>query len=223
MLWVDVTASEAIAMAWADGVRASVGASNTPRICVAMATSAADACRDDRGLCRRQWLDFAGPLDGRVLVERHGRRFENGRAHIAFKSALVAELAGADLALAARLVEEPLGRILATGRYPVEHIWAAQVSILLPIVERERRRLIEFYRDSWRLPHRRRDETEIAHADDLEIGDMAVQSQWVGALRSERRRLDWLRRVRNALAHNESVPWDTLITPVARGIVDFRQ
>ena len=125
--------------------------------------------------------------------------------------------------LAARLAEEPLGRILASDEHPAEQVWTAQLSVLFPIVERERRRLIDAYWESWRVPHCRPDGTRILEPEKLEIGDMAAQSQWVGALRSERRRLDWLRRVRNALAHGEVVPWDTLIAPVARGIVDFRR
>ena len=59
--------------------------------------------------------------------------------------------------------------------------------------------------------------------EDLEIGDMAAQARRFRVLETEQRRLDWLRRVRNALAHNEIVPWGTLVSPVALQIVDFRE
>ena len=74
----------------------------------------------------------------------------------------------------------------------------------------------------WRIPHIRKDGTEINSLHDLEIGDMAVQSQSEGLLERERHRLGWLRRVRNALAHNEVVPWATLTSPIAVQIMDFR-
>lgn len=74
-----------------------------------------------------------------------------------------------------------------------------------------------------RWPHTRKDGTEIRRLEDLEIGDMAAQARRFRVLETEQRRLDWLRRVRNALAHNEIVPWGTLVSPVALQIVDFRE
>lgn len=171
------------------------------------------------------WRDFVTALDSRVLVERFGRSFGCSPEHIALKSALVAELAGPDLEVAEQLGQERIGSIFAPGKHPPERIWAAQVGVLLPIVERERRRLLRVHRDLWRLPHTRRDDgKEIDCAEDLEIGDMAFQAQeWSGAFKAEKQCLDWLRRVRNRLAHNEIVPWGTLVSTTALQIVDFRE
>ena len=143
--------------------------------------------------------------------------------HIAFKGALIAELAGPDLPQAERLAEEPLGRLLATKSHPTERIWAAQISVLLPLVESERRRLLGLYEEHWRLPHTRKDGKKILCLEDLEIGDMEAQARQFRALEIEQRRLDWLRRVRNALAHNKVVPWGTLVSSIALQIADFRE
>ena len=223
VLWIDATGDEAAAIAWADHARRLAEFPNMPRPCIAMNAACAEACDEDKRLRRRLWRDFVTPLDARALVERMGRRAGHRTAHIRLRSTLIAELAGADLAVAERLSQAPLGRILETREYPRERVWAAQVSVLLPLVERERRRLLDAYQALWRLPHIRQDGTEIQHLDDLEIGDMAVQAWRGGPLEAERQRLEWLRRVRNALAHNETVPWGTLTSPVAVRITDFRE
>lgn len=69
----------------------------------------------------------------------------------------------------------------------------------------------------------RKDGKEFRSLEDLEIGDMAVQARWVGLPDAERQRLGWFRRVRNALAHNEVVSWETLTSPIAIRIMDFRE
>ena len=223
VLWIDVMNGDSAATAWADYARRFAGIEKTPRICIAMSAACAEACREDKGLRRRLWRDFVTASDARVLVERLGRRFGRSPEHIALKSALIAELAGPDLAFAERLAREPLGRILAARDHPQERIWAAQVSVLFPLVERERRRLLDVHRGLWRIPHLRDNGEEIQSLEDLEIGDMASQARWVRTLEIEWRRLDWLRRVRNALAHNEIVLWGTLVSPIALQITDFRE
>ena len=72
---MDATADEVDAAAWADHVRNAARAGSARRICVAMATVDAEASREEKGLRRRLWADFVGPLDGRVLVERQGTAF----------------------------------------------------------------------------------------------------------------------------------------------------
>ena len=221
VLWVDATGKDIVAKAWGEYVLRFAGSPDLPRICIAMHTTCADSCREDRGLRRRFWKDFVTSTDSRVLAERHVRRFEHSEAYVALKGTLVAELAGPNLALATKLANTPLERILDPEDYPPESIWAAQISILFPLIERERRRLLETYRDFWILPHPREDGREIWHIEKLEIGDMDTQAQQNGALGNERKRLDWLRRVRNDLAHLRIVSWATLNSPIARQIVDF--
>ena len=221
ILWVDATGEDIVAKAWGEYVLRFAGSPDLPRICIAMHTACADSCREDRGLRRRFWKDFVTSTDSRVLAERHVRRFEHSEAYVALKCTLIAELAGPDLALATKLANTPLERILEPENYPLESIWAAQISILFPLIERERRRLLDTYSDFWSLPHIREDGREIRHIKKLEIGDMDTQAQQNGALRNERKRLDWLRRVRNDLAHVRIVSWATLNSPIARQIVDF--
>ncbi len=223
VLWVDATGEDTAAKAWSEYVLrfAGVPEFELPRICIAMHTACADSCREARGLRRRFWKDFVTSTDSRVLAERHVRRFEHSDAHATLKCTLIAELAGPDLALATELANTSLERILDPDSHPSESIWAAQISILFPLIERERRRLLETYRDFWSLPYSREDGREIQRLEKLEIGDMAAQAQQSRALRNEWERLDWLRRVRNNLAHLRIVSWATLNSPIARQIVDF--
>lgn len=221
VLWVDATSDDTAAKAWGEYALRFARSSEVPRICIAMHTACAEACREDIGLRRHFWKDFVTSTDSRVLAERHVRRFEHGDAHAALKCTLVAELAGPDLAFATQLANTPLERILAPENYPLKSIWAAQISILFPLIECERRRLMETYRDFWNLPHLREDGREIRHLEKLEIGDMVAQARQSGALRNELKRLNWLRRIRNDLAHLKIVSWATLNSHIARQIVDF--
>ena len=223
VLWVDTMGEEAAARAWADHARRLVEFADMPRLCIMMDSKCAESCAEDKRLRRRLWREFVTPLDARALVERIGRRSGHSRAHSVLRSTVIAEIADTNLALAERLSRVPLRRILQPSDNPSEFIWRAQVSVLLPLVESERRRQIDTYRTLWRLPHTRKDGKEIRSLENLEIGDMAAQAQRVGLPHAERQRLGWFRRVRNALAHNEVVSWETLTSPIAIRIMDFRE
>lgn len=223
VVWVDATEENA-AKVWAEYARRSAGADSKPRICIAMIMGHAEKHLEEKGLRRRLWKDFVTATDSRVLTERFYRDHECTPMYIALKGALIAQIAGSDLFHAEQLAQERLGKLIEADDHLHEDVWAAQLSVLLPLVEKERRRLLEYYREHWRLPHTRKDETEIQCLEDMEIGDMAVQAQkFAGALKPEQRRLDWLRRVRNALAHSEIVRWGTLTSNVALQIADFRE
>ena len=138
------------------------------------------------------------------------------------RGAVIAELAGDDLTSAEGLAHEPLGRILDDRERPRDRVWAAQVAVLFPVIERERQRLVDAHRNLWWLPHTRPDGSQIDTLDELEIGDLAAQLARIGSLPREYRRAEWLRRVRNDLAHNRTVSWSTLVSPAAIQIIDFR-
>ena len=224
ILWVDATSSEDAAAEWIDYVRRATGVPDVPPICIGMAAGRADSCEEDTRLRRRIWQDFVTASDSRVLVDRSARRRGNGPMHTALKSALVVELAGSDLAMADRLSRQPLDRMVDSKEHPDERVWAAQVSVLFPFVERERRRLLDAHRAVWclRLPHVRKDGTLVECLEDLEIGDLVFLARKIAALKRERPHLDWLLRVRNALAHSKRVEWGTLIAPAALQILDIR-
>ena len=223
VLWVDITGDGESPGTWPDYARRQAESPHLPRLCIVMNSACAESCPEDKRLRRRLWRDFVTPLDARALVERLGRRFGYRTAHLALRSAVVSELVGTDLGFAEQLSRVPLGRILQARGSPRDRIWAAQISVLFPLVERERQRLLDTYRTIWRVPYTRQDGTQIRCVNDLEVGDMAAQARAVGSLEGERQRLGWLRRVRNALAHNEVVPWSTLTSPVGVQVVDFRE
>lgn len=223
VLWVDATGQISAAQTWVDYVRRSAGATGTPRMCIAMDMAYAKVCPEEKGLRRRVWSDFVTSSDSRALVERACRRSGKSRMHTALKSALVAELADGDLSLAEQLSGQRLGGIFDSPKHSPDRKWAAQVAVLFPIVESERQHLRDTHRDLWNLPYTREDGKRIERLEELEIGDMARQVREIPALAAERERLDWLRRVRNALAHSEVVPWATLISHTGIQIVDFRK
>ena len=223
VIWVDITGNGESPGTWPDYARRQAESPNVPRLCIVMNSACAESCPEDKRLRRRLWRDFVSPLDARALVERLGRRFGYRTGHLALRSAVVAELAGTNLGFAEELSRVPLGRILQARDSPRDRIWAAQVSVLFPLVERERQRLLDTYCAIWQVPHTRKDGTRVPCLNDLEVGDMAAQARRVGLLEGELQRLNWLRRVRNALAHNEVVPWSTLTSPVGVQIVDFRE
>ena len=222
VLWVEATDQDTVA-AWIHHVRECAELTEMPRICIASQIACAEGYGEEKRLRRRLWQDFITASDSRVLLERRGRRSGHNPAHVTLKSALIAELAGSDLVRAARLAEQSLSRILADVDHSRERIWAAQVSVLFPLVERERRRLLEDHRDTWRLPHVRKDGQEIQDLEKLEIGDMAAQARMIRSLGGEKKRIDWLHRVRNDLAHLDVVPWGMLTSPAALQIADFRE
>ena len=222
VLWIDATLGDAATAAWANHAVQLADYPDMSRLCIVTSMACAELHGEEKRLRRRLWGDFVTHLDSRALVERVSRRAGHKPPHIALKSTLISEIAGADLVLAERLSLEPIGRILRDGQHPRERIWAAQVSVLLPVVERERQRILDTHQAFWQLPHFRKDGTEILQLSDLEVGDMAAQARLGGPLESIRKRLNWLRSVRNALAHNEVVPWSSLTSPIAHRIMDFR-
>ncbi len=224
VLSVDATGDDDAALRWAKHVRTAAGIGKNPRVCVAMSVDCACECHEDTRMRRRVWRDFVTASDSRVLTERHIRRSAKGPAYAALKSAVVAELAGPDLPLAETLGREALHHLLDGNRHPPEQIWAAQVAILFPLIDRQRRHFLKQYKEYWRLPYTRVDGAEIETLMELEIGDLAVQARTIWRSNDDAlHRLNWLRQVRNDLAHHKVVTWETLTSPPGRLIVDFRE
>lgn len=223
VLWIEATGGGVPARAWSDYARDFAEMPNMPRLCIAMDAAQAEDCGEDKRLRRRLWRDFVTPLDARAIAVRFGRRSGHRPANIVLRSALVAELAGTDLGFAERLSRYPLPGILNASDHPRERIWAAQVAVLLPLVERQRQLLLSAHRTRWQLPYERGDGRQVRCLKDLEIGDMATQARLGGLFGVDRERLNWLRRVRNQLAHNDVVSWATLTSRIAVQIEDFRE
>lgn len=175
-----------------------------------------------KGLRYRVWCDFVSRLDCSVLLARTEEDSGLTPDCYALKDALVGELAGADIGIAQRLIDLPIRDLLDEGTYSSARIWAAQVSVLFPIIDRERRRILHKYSQHWIIPYRASDTRIVGRVIDLEIRDMIDQAERNVIMRSELRLLRWLRRVRNLIAHMKIVNWGTLVSPDASGVVNFR-
>ena len=223
VLWVDATDKDT-ASKWVNYTRRRfVEFEEIPRICIAMPMIHAEVYQEDSRLRRHLWTDFVTASDSRVLIERWCRYSGKNPMHIALKSTLVAELTGPDLVWAEKLAHESLRQILDPSKFCPEHIWSAQVSVLFPLIGRERWRLLKKYQNLWNLPHCREDGRKIRHLEKLEIGDLyaQVEHQQVKVHKTDEERLNWLRLVRNRLAHHDIVLWGTLTSPEARQIANF--
>ena len=223
VLWVEAT-DEDTASKWVNDARLRfAGGEETPRVCIALPMVHAEVYQEDSGLRRHLWTDFVTASDSRVLIERWCLYLGKDPMHIALKSTLVAELTGPDLDWAEQLAHESLRQILDPSKFNSEHIWSAQVSVIFPLIGRERWCLLKKYQNRWNLPHYREDGREIQCIEKLEVGDMVAQvkSQYVKLTEADRKRLGWLHRVRNRLAHHDIVPWGTLTSPDARQIANF--
>jgi hypothetical protein len=90
-----------------------------------------------------------------------------------------------------------------SSRLLTERVWRAQVRVIFPFIEGERRRLIQEFREHLSVPFYVDSRREpIVHVEDLEIGHLHQQLRGrVGARREAL--LKALYRARNALAHLE--------------------
>ena len=97
-------------------------------------------------------------------------------------------------------------------------IWTAQVEVLLPWVENQRRLLLERFGPMFPVPFRTREEHVINDVRDLEIGHIQhLLSN--GAWRPDRDVMDRvraLRKIRNALSHLEPVGAEILASSLGR-------
>ena len=98
-----------------------------------------------------------------------------------------------------------------------ERIWAAQTGVLLPLVERRRQEVVHRVRHLLSLPYQTRFGI-ITDPYDLEVHDLCHQLRG-RASRPLRDLVERLRRVRNALAHQEAVgPEDALAAEIYREV-----
>lgn len=84
-------------------------------------------------------------------------------------------------------------------------IWAAQAAMLLPAIERERRKLVRRARNWLKPPFHLMDGESVADADDLEIGPLEYQLNRGRAPEELKRRAGDLKYLRNKLAHMETL------------------
>ena len=223
VVWVDARGDAKVAEGWGKRLILGIGSPDSlPRICLAMNLDVLEKFHEEKGLRIRGWSQYVSELDSRVLVVRRERKAERSQEYVSLKSALVAELAGSRLSAAEELIQAPIEDLLDEHRFPSYQIWAAEISVLFPLLDRERRRILHRYREYWRIPAQSRSGKIVKSYVDLEIVDMADQAKGIRGMRREIRHLYWLRRVRNALAHMKVVPWSTLVSTDASAFIRFR-
>lgn len=130
----------------------------------------------------RDWANQRGWIKGTHRHWTRGTQFRlNGQEHV--HSALVA-------------LDDP-------GRIVESRVWAAQASMLLPGIERERLQLVRRARSWLRPPFALADGDQVSNAEELEIGPLEYQLARGRAPDELRRRATELKGLRNKLAHME--------------------
>lgn len=222
LLWVQSSEISRV-NSWVDHLRKIAPLKDAPRAFVSVACSTASEVSSRPGVRIRLWNDFVTKTDSLALVDKIGRQRSLSRAHLDLKSAVVATLAGGDIAYASRLASQKLSRIIDDPNHPRDQLWAAQVGVLMPMVDYQRKRLLHRYYERWKVPHRRMDGRVISAQDQLEIGDMDAQAYFLGIPKRDVKSIRWLNRVRRAMAHNEPVSWGVLVSAIGRTMVDFTE
>lgn len=220
--FVDARCDDHVAVQWRQFLFERLDCSSASSLCVAFHDTFAEELREQKGLRIRLWREFVSAVDARVIVQRRERGLQRSVECLELKCALVAELAGSDLDAAYQLSECTLKELIDITRFPRERVWTAQVSVLLPLVDRERRRLLEAYRESWMVPYSIEGSRRVEELSELEISHMVHQARDNPIIAKELGLLRWLRGVRNSIAHMSVVNWATLVSPHVTERINFR-
>lgn len=222
VLWVRSDDAKCV-KAWLDHLKIKTLPDRANRACVSTTPEIASEVPSQPGMRARLWSDFVTATDSLVLVEREGRKVGLNPVHLRLKSEVIAALAGSDIAYASQLARQKLSRIMDDARHPTDLLWAGQVGELMRMVDRQRLRLLFRHEGLWSIPHTRKDGRIVSVLRDLEIGDMDAQAPNIGIPRKDVNGIRWLNRIRRAMAHNEAIPWGTLISGATSGVIDFTE
>lgn len=220
--FADTRCDEAVGEAWTEFVFERLDCSRSSGLCVAFHHEVVEQLKERKGLRIRLWREFVTSVDARVIVQRRERGLDRSAECIDLKCALVAELAGTDLDAAHRLSEYALKDLMDVRRFPYDRVWSAQVSVLLPLVNRERLRILNSYAGSWIVPYLVDQSRTIYDPSELEVSHMVRQAVNIPVIAKELGLLKWLLRVRNLIAHMRVVSWATLVSPHVIGRINFR-
>lgn len=212
-----------VADAWREFLFERLDCASASGVCVGFHDVFAEELPERKGVRIRLWREFVSPVDARVIVLRRERGLERSAEAVQLKCALVAELAGSDLDSACRLAECTLRELIDVTRFPRERIWSAQVAVLLPLVDRERRRLLKTYSESWVVPYWIDESHTVDNLSELEVSHMVRQARGNPVIAKELGLLRWLRGVRNSMAHMNVVSWATLVSPHITERMNFRE
>lgn len=89
------------------------------------------------------------------------------------------------------------------GRELSSRLWRAQVAVLYPFLESQRRDMIDAYRTQLSVPHIRASGERVTDLDNLDLGDIVrqVDMRLLSLSQRQSTRLRFLRDLRNELAH----------------------
>jgi hypothetical protein len=132
-----------------------------------------------------------------VLRDAAGKRGWLKGTHRHWTKGTVYRVDGRDEVHSALMVLDDPGCVVRS------RVWAAQAAMLLPAIERERRKLVSRARNWLKPPFYLLDGESVADADDLEIGPLEYQLRRGKAPAELVRRAADLKELRNKLAHME--------------------
>ena len=211
------------ALAWTGYARRFWGLEGIPRLLIAMSISDAKFCESDKGLRRHLWPDYVSGLDTLVMLRRCWHSVCRPTGNLELRSSIILEAADDDLVSAQRLAVLSLEELLCFDQISSDRIWAAQVRILFPAIERAVSRLRDAYRSVWDLPYYRgKPRVCIRDVDRLEIGDMRLLAKNMRISNEDRDQMEWLYDARNSLAHVRIIPWATLVSSAGIEVLDVR-
>lgn len=184
------------------------------RVCVVLGEEDARVCREEKRFRRQLWSDYVTRLDSRVLAMERIRHLDVSDEHKALKVSLVGALCGSDLLMAERYSEYSLRRLVKGDVDAERLVWSGQVSVLFPLIEGQRIRLLHDYDDFWQP----RSDGSL-----LELRFMKDQWNWQSAGHKSTfwkvyNQIEWLKYARDRLAHMECIPWERL---VGSPVMDF--
>lgn len=223
LILLDIRDNQARAEQWLEYFGCTLDFSDWPGGCIVMKQDCVKRLAVRKGIRSRSWRDFVGAVDCRVMLHIRDRDLDVTPEYRLLRDALIVEFAGENLARAHSLSDLSLRQLLDESTFDHDRIWSAQVSVLFPIVDRERRRILSQYWDLWVIPYHSSGGRMVSRVMDLEIRDMVAQAESNSIIGRELRLLRWLRRVRNLIAHMRVVRWGTLVSGDSNGVVDFRE
>lgn len=105
------------------------------------------------------------------------------------------------------------------GRECSRASWSAELATIWPLIERRREEVIRILGDKLRVPFTTREGATVTNRDDLELGHIqTLLSDNRHLLFELYEKVDFMRTLRNELAHNKPLPLSTMLSAKLDGL-----